>query len=260
MTTADRAAIHALLDELLDATERERAANSDEAREAAQEQVTKLHRKLLADSGVLAILQRRCVAHMQGKLTSANVSPAAFPTTPEEFEGIAGDRMGRAISSVIVYDSGLVTERVGAYLATKLYAASKGYTPAGNEEGEHGGDFYKPEGKPGPQAASEYELHFQNKVVLALGYEAGARGLPTSKRLIPDLLDAVTSFWRRLALRSKGQIEKRSPDTIKGWCNRLGSDTNALYEAAYSEGRADKATGRIQPSKRLAALVLPPRN
>jgi hypothetical protein len=250
------------VDEISQAVEDERQANSDEAREKAQTRSINLHREFVMVTGLRSIKRRRIVAHMQGRGAAADVTEEAFPDTLEDISGVAGRRKARAIAAMAIYDCDLLEPRVAWTVAGGLYAASKGQPPlTGNEPGLHGGVLFEPEALMGKSAVSALEVHLQDKVVDTLGYESGVRGLSANKRLIPELLNAATKYLRDMSRdpRSKGMALDKSAETIRRWCTATGTPTRENFEAAYRQGREDAAAGRVDPSRRLSSLKVPPR-
>ena len=255
--TNDRAAIHALLDELLDATERERAANSDEARSLAQETVINLHRELTEKAGVRNVKRRRTIAHAQGRMSSADVNDETFPDGRLDLDTVAGRRRARAMASMIIYDSDMLPAHQAHAVMGGLYAASKGlpsYIDVG--DGDSTGVLFGAEAVMGRKETSAAEMFLKIIVVTAVGYEAGILRRPHTKRLVSSLLDEAARLLRNATRlhRLKEMTREFTPSTIRDWCTDTRSETREWFEQSYKRGQVDAAAGVEDPTSRLAAL------
>jgi hypothetical protein len=90
------------------------------------------------------------------------------------------------------------------------------------------------------------------EVVRAIGYTAGAMGLPATRRLSELLLIRATRLWEKLRAGAKEPLDPVKPATIRDWCARGGpSRLNEIFEGACRQGAADKAANQVVRSKML---------
>jgi hypothetical protein len=242
----DRAALHARLDELLDAVERERGANSSEARAEAQGEVLTMHHALLEETGLRDLLQRRCVEEINGRSKGSTSEAADLSVDVNWYKGKRGTRALRMIAMRTVVDGGILPPPVAGLAAAGLYAASQGRNPpTGNEEGKHGGKLWEAEKITGVRSDSTPEMYLKIMMVQTLGYEAGFRGFPETRRLPSELLELGKLYWRHIAKRGeKGVPRHRSAETLRDWCTSTDSELRTYFEESYKEGLADRAAGK----------------
>lgn len=242
----DRAALHARLDELLDAVERERGANSNEARSEAQGEVLALHHALIGETGLRDLMQRRCVEEMNGRSLGSSSRASELPADVGFYATKGGKRALRAISMRSVLDSGILPPSVAGLSAAGLYAASQGRVPpTGNEAGKHGGALWDADKVKGVNSGSTPEFFLKIKTVLALGYEAGFHGFPRTQRLPADLLNLGTLYWRHITAHGPKDVPRaRSAETLRDWCTGTDTELRRYFEDHYELGLSDRAAGK----------------
>jgi hypothetical protein len=241
---ADRETILKAVDELLDALARERQANSDDARQDAQEAALAGWYGIMAATGMLDLLQRRVVAQVRGLQSTADVAASTLPAVMGTGHGLTGARAARNAAFRVMLDSGILPEKQARLIAAALHNANAGRT------------LFDPEPVTGVDPSSGPYFSIREALVNALGYEAGVTGCTT--RLLPhrNLVIARRHYMVLAEQRPGVMPQSVSEGTIRDWCARSG-ELQDVFQTAYRQGLLDEATGNVKPELRLSGLRRP---
>jgi hypothetical protein len=236
----------AALTRMREAMERERQANSPEARNTAQEAALKADAALSEVVGMAALRRRRILAELTGEEVrdrlderdyQARIGQAIMDGTPKGRNAVrrATWRMAQDLN-------GIVGDKLAFHVAAHMREVASGRIGLMDAEPQQGVDT---------KSAPAFGL--RTRIVADTGYTVGAE---VDRSRVPS------SFWKRaarlhneLAALMETDIVKVapvSPKTIRDWCTRQG-EWRDLFEKSRAEGRRDRAALSIDTTRLLKA-------
>ena len=228
----DREEAHRLLNGLMDAVEQEQAANSDEARAAAQAAVLAADAALARANGVADLRRRRMMVEARALPSGAKVEAADFQQIERDCVEVTATgqvRIRQALARHTKDCAGMLGERLAGVQAGQLLE---------NAEGRNGP-------LDGPATAGGVDPHagaadmIRNKIVVNAGYTVGVEIGPAG-RIRHAMWKRAERAQHALAarLRMRGhKAENATAATIKDWCQKEGP-LAALFRDARGEGAA----------------------
>jgi hypothetical protein len=236
----DREEARRLLEASFDHLDREAAADTEEARAAAQEALLKVINDFFDCAGWRDSLYRQAVTFILGK-------PKGSPSQGSELASLIKNTRNfrRALAWLLYVLRLLPTSRKTVW---SLVAAEEG-----REGGHGGGGVFEPDPVAGIDKTGSAAIeNLKINLVEMVGYTAGALDLPETRRLPHELVQRAHEAWRRHSLRRTGEApDPVKPATIRIWCTRPGRLAD-VFDAAYERGRQDKRANRVNRSKLLA--------
>ena len=239
----DREEYQRLVNELWDALEEERKANSDDAHAKAQTDIIKAEAALLLATGRTDRRRRRMVVE-------ARDLPAGSKVEASEFQQIERDcvdatpegqvRIRRAFARHAVDTEDVLGKRLAGLLASNMLQNAKGRDgPLDGRLLVAGVD---------PQAGAADEL--RNRIVADTGYTVGVE-IGAAGRIPHAMWKRAERAHNNAAnnLRMRGiRIQNTSHATIKAWCQKEGP-----LAALFHEARRDGASGPTNRKRTLPA-------
>jgi hypothetical protein len=231
----DRDEAHRLHEVLMDAMERELAANSDEARAEAQAAVLAADAALARANGTADLRRRRMMVDARALPSGAKVEAADFARFARDcLDGTPGGqiRLRQALARHATDWASVLTKDWAGVHASQLGQNAKG----------HNGPLDGPvrAGGVDPDAGAADEL--RNKIVVDAGYTIGVEAGPAGRVRHPMWKRAERAQHALAArLRMSGQkAGNATAATIKDWCQKDGP-LAALFRDARGEGAAARA-------------------
>jgi hypothetical protein len=208
----------------------ERAANSDEARAAAQAEALAQQDALDDATGMMDLRRRRMIAETRGLPLGAKVDATGF----EQFaldclDGTPGGqiRLRHALGRHAVDAAATLTPRWAALLASNMLQTAKG----------HDGPLDGPVRAGGVDPSAGPADEIRNKIVVEAGYTAGVE-IGGTGRIPHELWKRAERAQNALAAKMRmsghkaGSVRFR---TIKDWCLKSGPLAD-LFQEARNEG------------------------
>jgi hypothetical protein len=230
-----------LFEASLDHLKQEAAANSNEARAAAQVATLTVIRDCMARAGWSGMFDRRMTTFVRGRDEG---SPADGGDLGRLVKG--NPRNARRAIARFVQDMRPIPEIENSRSIWSLVLAESG------RDGAHGdGGVWDREKVSGVKRDTAPQFTLKHHLVDRLGYTSGAEGRP-EKRRVPELLLArAIRYWN--AMRNAATGERAEPvtaATIRDWCTAGGPFAD-LFDSGYRRGVADRAAKRVDRSKKL---------
>jgi hypothetical protein len=222
------------LNAVLAAGEKERAANSDEARAAAQAEHLAARDALLDATGTTDLERRRMIAEARGLPLGAKVDATGFEHFAREcLDGTPSNeiRLRHAFGRHTQDAAGALTRGWAGVLVSQMLQNAKGHKgPLDGPVRARGVD---------PYGGPAYEI--QNKIVVDTGYTIGVE-IGVTGRIPHELWKRAERAQNALAQtgRMRGhKTQNVSFRTIKDWCLKSGSLAD-LFKDARREGSQER--------------------
>ena len=253
LETPEGGAWQAALERLLEAREQERGANSNEAREAAEQAWLAADAAMAKATGVTELRRRRILRELDDLPVGEKVDAADYTNRIQQTVGDAspvGRTNVRFASARLVLD---LIASVGAALVKHLAGALM--QVAGGKRSMLDVDHHQ-----GCNPTTGAAFMLRKGIVKAAGYEAGV--LYGTGR-IGDVLwveaAAIHNAAAKKLRRSGEPCEPVSAKTVRDWCVRkrdkkgIPNEHYKNFEAARREGMTAAKRDLIDPTARLAA-------